>query len=194
MGTVSGWRARSSEFEQSLLRVLIAGVVVFYISWSLGRHASSWTESDKIVVWSLVAWLLVALGFLVAAWIWPAPNISRRALGIVLDVATITGALYFLDARGSAIVFVYLFIIFGNGFRYGRGYLFFSQGVSLLGLLLLATNASWWKSHLDVSLGWANALLVLPLYVGVLAERLKAARAKAEEALRDCIERQPRLS
>jgi two-component system sensor histidine kinase RpfC len=194
MSLVSGWRARSSELEQCLLRVLMAGLVVLYVSWSFSLHVPPWTESDRIVVWSLAAWVLIAVGFLVATWMWPAPNISRRALGIILDVASITGALYLLDARGSGIVFTYLFIIFGNGFRYGRGYLFFSQGVSLVGLLLLATNVSWWKSHLDVSLGWFNAILILPFYVSALAERLKVARAKAEEALRECIERQPRLS
>ena len=197
MDVVSAWRARSSdasrsELEQCLLRVLIGGLVVLYVSFSL--HVASWTETDKVLVWSLAAWLLAAVGFLIATWIWPAPNISRRVLGIILDVGTITAALYFLDARGSVIIFTYLFIIFGNGFRYGRGYLFLTQCVSLVGLLFVATNVSWWKSHPDVSAGWFVGLIVLPAYVGILFERVKAAQAKAEQALKECIERQPHLS
>ena len=197
MSLVSAWRERSSgasrsELEQCALRVLIGGLVVLWVFFS--RHVPSWTETDTILVCSLAAWLLVALGFLVATWTWSAPSISRRVLGITFDVGTITAALYFLDAHGSVIIFTYLFIIFGNGFRYGRSYLFLSQCVSLVGLLLVATNVSWWKSHPDVSVGWFVGLIVLPFYVGVLFERLKAARAKAEEALKECIERQPRLS
>lgn len=198
MSLVSAWRARSEasriEIGHCLVRVVIAGLVVLYVSWLLSGHVPPWPETDKSFVWSLAAWLLVAVGFLVATWMWPAPNVSRRALGIILDVGTITAALYFSDTGGSVIVWAYLFIIFGNGFRYGRGYLALAQCVSLVGMTLLAANVPWWKSHLDVVVGWIFALVILPVYVGRLAEGLKAARAKAEEALKRCIEQQPRPS
>jgi hypothetical protein len=37
-------------------------------------------------------------------------------------------------------------------------------------------------------------LIVLPFYVGVLAERIDSARVKAEEALKECVERERRGS
>jgi hypothetical protein len=33
-------------------------------------------------------------------------------------------------------------------------------------------------------------MIVLPFYVGALAERINAARVKAEEALKECLERE----
>jgi isoprenylcysteine carboxyl methyltransferase (ICMT) family protein YpbQ len=38
------------------------------------------------------------------------------------------------------------------------------------------------------------ALIVLPFYVGILAERIKAERAEAEEALKEFLERERRGS
>jgi hypothetical protein len=48
----------------------------------------------------------------------------------------------------------------------------------------------WWQHEPGVFLGWMFAMIVLPFYVSVLVVRINAARVKAEEALKECIERE----
>lgn len=199
MSLVSAGKARSgdasrNELEASALRVAIAVVVIAYVSWYFSRRMPSWTEADRVVMSFLVAWALVAVGFFAVTWIWPAPNACRRVLGIVLDVGTLTAALYHLGAFGSVVVSAYLFIIFINGFRFGRRYLHIAQFASVVGLLLLVGYVPWWNANHFVYFGWFMTLIIIPTYVGLMAERLDAARVKAEEALKELIEKQPRLS
>ena len=51
------------------------------------------------------------------------PAVRRRFLGMVVDNAVTTYCLIRLGEGGAVIIGVYLFITFGNGFRYGRIYL-----------------------------------------------------------------------
>jgi two-component system sensor histidine kinase RpfC len=64
--------------------------------------------------------------------------------------------------------------------------------MGLAGFSLVLVVSPFWSKHVGIGLGFLIALIVLPFYVGVLAERLKAERAKAEEALKECIERERR--
>ena len=83
-------------------------------------------------------------------------------------------------------VCVYLFIILGNGFRYGRGYLHLSQALSIAGLAFAMAKAPWWEEHLVIGVGLLQMLLIIPFYVGVLAERLKAALLNTQLELDEC--------
>jgi two-component system sensor histidine kinase RpfC len=109
---------------------------------------------------------------------------------MLADAGTITFGLFFADESGVVFVWAYLFIIFGNGFRYGRAYLLICQALCLTGFLLVAVMVPWWQHERGVVLGWMLSMIVLPVYVSALGMRINAARMKAEEALRECIERE----
>ena len=94
-------------------------------------------------------------------------------------------ATYFLTQMGeggSVILFVYLFITFGNGFRYGRFYLHSCQIMSLVGFSIVLVLSPFWSQHKMIAVGFYIMLAVLPFYVGKLAERLKKAIKDADEA------------
>ena len=97
-----------------------------------------------------------------------------------------TCGLWALGEGGVVIVCFYLFIILGNGFRYGRAYLHIAQALSIAGLAFAMAQAPWWKDHLVIGFGLLQMLLIIPFYVGVLAERLKAALWNAQHALEEC--------
>jgi two-component system, sensor histidine kinase RpfC len=83
---------------------------------------------------------------------------------------------------GFSMIGVLLFVTFGNGFRYGRRYLFLSQALSLLGFGCVLAFVPYWQTHRSAGIGLLIALIVLPLYVSTLLERIQEARSKAEEA------------
>ena len=57
----------------------------------------------------------------------------RRAIGMVADNAATTYCLIRMDEGGAFVLGVYLFVAFGNGFRFGRASLHASQVLSIVG-------------------------------------------------------------
>ena len=100
------------------------------------------------------------------------------------DAGAATFCMFLAAESGVSMIGVYLFITFGNGFRYGRSYLFACQILCLIGYCAVLAYAPYWQAH-SVA-GWCLlvALVVLPLYVSSLLKRIQEARAKAEEANR----------
>src|SRR4029078_2265992 len=124
------------ELEQSLLRVAIPFM------------AAVWLFGDLLLTSDLGVgeWhgLYVALGFLAFALALTVHilatgdkhhrvTVARRFLGIVADNAVNTYFMLVMGEGGAVVVGVYLFVTFGNGFRFGRLYLHVSQALSLIG-------------------------------------------------------------
>ena len=79
---------------------------------------------------------------------------------------------------------VYLWVTFGNGFRYGVRFLYTSAGLSLLGFGTVVSINPFWVSHLGLTTGLLISLVVLPGYAAVLLRRLNAETERAEAANR----------
>ena len=173
------------ELEQSLLRVAIPFL------------AASWLLGDLAITSDLDAGeqhgLFVALGFLAFALVLtihilvtgdkhPRVTVARRFLGIIADNAVNTYFMLVVGELGAVVVGVYLFVTFGNGFRFGRLYLHVSQALSLIGFTVVLYFSPFWSHHIPVGVGFLVAMVVLPLYVGKLAERIKEAKKRADEA------------
>jgi len=183
--------ALGSELEQALLRVVIVGIILAYLFWyALRDGVIEPVEYESLAVTSgfLAFSVLLTLGILAA----PRVSAPRRFLGMAVDNALITYCLIRMGEGGAVVLYVYLFIIFGNGFRFGRLYLHACQLMGLAGFSLVLVVSPFWSKHVAIGLGYLIALIVLPFYVGFLAERIKAERAKAEEALKECVERERR--
>ncbi len=95
------------------------------------------------------------------------------------------GITYFMAVSGelSAAVFaIYLFVTFGNGFRYGRQHLFVSQALSLIGFGIVCWYSDFWTQHRWVIAGVLLAMISLPFYVLHLKAKVDKAKTRAEEA------------
>jgi two-component system, sensor histidine kinase RpfC len=148
---------------------------------------------------SQMVWVLggfVAIAVAIVLWTLAGPPVSptRRILGIIADNAAITWFILHMGESGALVVGLYMFVAFGNAFRFGRLYLRVSHFAALLGFSLVLYFSEFWPLHFLVGLGLLISLLILPLYVGVLIERLKQALLNAEQALRECREQNERLS
>lgn len=171
----------TDEYAQSLIRVLIGGLVLAYLAWSILGNKE--VHADEAAV------LAVAVGFFVfgvamALHTRVAPRSSpiRRFIGMVADNAVTTFCLVQMGERGAFVLFVYLFITFGNGFRFGRLYLHSCQLLSIAGFGLVYWFSPVWKQHPAIAFSFFLSLLILPFYVGVLSEQIKRERKRADEA------------
>jgi two-component system sensor histidine kinase RpfC len=177
-------RARAdSEHEQALVRLSFVGLVLACVALIGGRVD---------IEFLLAGYLGAAAAIFAAICAWPAPNATRRVIGMILDVGAVTWFLWFAGGAGMSIIGVYFFLIFGNGFRYGHWYLILCQVLCLAGFFAVLLAVPYWQAHVAEGLSLMLVLVVVPLYVSVLLQRLQQAHAKAEQALKDCIERQAR--
>jgi len=174
-------RADRPELEQALLRVVIVALVYVYVWWTVTRDGRiEAIEREFVIVCGvIVATSLALLGGVLFV---GGQSVVRRSLGIALDNVAVSYCLIRMDESGAVLLGVYLFVAFGNGFRFGRVYLHAAQVASIVGFSLAIWESKFWSQHLAICTGFMLALIVLPLYVGVLTQRITEARRRADEA------------
>lgn len=169
------------ELEQSALRVGIVGLVLVYLVYKAISTAGATAEEVAWVALATFVFSVVLLARIVTA---GGVSVVRRVLGMIVDNAATSYCLLQMEEAGAIIIGVYLFVTFGNGFRYGRKYLHLSQLLALAGFGLVIALSDYWSTHASLSVGLLLALIVLPFYVAVLAQRITEAMNRADEANR----------
>ena len=174
-------KRQDSEHEQALLRIVIVGLVLGYMA---GFHGwpSGWSDKELNIVLILGGFFVVAAALFAAICIEPRKNVARRLIGMAADVAGCTWYMWVAGEYGFFVIGIYLFITFGNGFRYGTKYLFGCQLLCIAGLVSVVAFVPYWQERQIAGIGLLIALVVLPLYVSTLLKRIQEARARAEEA------------
>jgi two-component system sensor histidine kinase RpfC len=122
----------------------------------------------------------------VAIFVWillsPTRNTTRRVLGIAGDMAGASFGLSLAGSAGSPLIALYLWVIVGNGFRYGLHYLVLSTLLAISGFTVVLVWDPFWSAHLWFGSGLLITLAVVPLYIVGLIRRLHQAIKVAEEA------------
>jgi len=184
--TLEGWRGmlarlQRPELEQAVLRVVLVGLVYVYVVWTVHRDgAFDGTDLEFVTVGA--GFVSLAVLILVSILASGGTSNTRRALGMLADNAATTYCLIRMDEGGAFVLGVYLFVAFGNGFRFGRAWLHASQILSIVGFAVVLLLSPFWSQHVTVGMGFMVALLVLPFYVGVLSQRITEAKRRADEA------------
>ena len=173
------------QFEQAMLRVVVPAMVLLCFAgyWLLGGELSVDTQIHAL--WFVIGFFLLAVGMMVSILAgYTNVSVVRRYLGIVADIVGNTYFMIVAGELGAAVFVVYLFVTFGNGFRYDRVYSLFSQALSLVGFATVYYFSDFWSRHGWFVAGAVIAMLVLPNYVGFLTSRIEDAKKRAEDANR----------
>jgi two-component system sensor histidine kinase RpfC len=187
--TRAGWKtmlaaAPKPELEQVVLRIAVPLIATLWLCGDFALHGHLDSGKAHGLIFA-VAFLAFAVGMLLLLLCTAQQGrivVVRRVIGMIADNAA-NSYFMFVVGEGGAIVFgVYLFVTFGNGFRYGRKYLHVSQALSLLGFGIVLLVSPFWSQHPWIGAGMMLAMLVLPFYVGVLAQRITEAKLRADEA------------
>jgi len=106
-----------AELEQAGLRLLIGTLVLLVLLWArLARQEPGLLADD------LGLGRFAAFAAAITLWILFIPRISptRRVLGMIADNAATTYFMLRMGESGALIVGIFMFVAFGNAFRYGR--------------------------------------------------------------------------
>jgi len=176
------------EFEQATMRVVIVGLILAYLFWYVLRDGViEPAEYESLAVTSG----FLAFSVLLTLWILSAPHasVSRRLLGIV---AIMRIATYFLSQMGE---------VAPSSLRLPLSYIW--ERVPLWRFYLHASQLDgdrrlfgrtcrvlfWSQAFLDLACLLDCADRAFAVLCRAHAERINAARVRAEEALRECVER-----
>jgi len=178
----AGWDSRPEQ-EQGVLRISISVVFLAYLL--INRPESV----DAMGLWLLgmkfiIGFLAYSLVIFLATLIWPQYVILYRVAGICIDIGVFSYGLHVTGALSAPWYGVYLWVILGNGFRYGEKYLYLSGAASLVGFGAVALMTPYWLEHTELAVGLAVTLLVIPAYSAILIRRLNEARQRADAASR----------
>jgi len=176
-------RVEPLEFEQLVLRYLIG---VFTTSCALISWYYGLLEPWQVLALSLfipIAWVIAA-GFMLHYALWPRRRVERRAGTIIFDAVTLSLFIYFGGAAASIFFPVYLWVILGNGFRFGIPYMYGAMAANGICFLLVVTYTPKWQADWAFAAGVILSLLIIPLYVSRLIRALRTAMAEAKAANR----------
>ncbi|WP_434782399.1 ATP-binding protein [Ferrovum myxofaciens] len=169
------------ELEQALIRLGMGLVILVYLLYRyITRTALN--HNDTISFRVLGVFLLLALILIGSILYSRKPSVIRRLAGAWVDQGGTTLFMALTGEVGVVLVGVYLWVIFGNGFRFGNKYLFHAQLLSVAGFIVTTQVSPYWKNHSPIIYGVLVMLFTLPIYVSALIRRMNEARQKAEEA------------
>jgi two-component system sensor histidine kinase RpfC len=167
------------ELEQGFLRIGIISAMVAYLA---ALHYVEPSRLHALALYSAVGFLLFS--FALFGWIAlrPEPSRVRKIIAILHDISGPTYGMFFFGTATVPFYIVYLWVIFGNGFRYGTPYLVLAAGASTLGFAQVISFNPYWQEHTPLGVGLLIGLVVLPAYVAMLLTRLNQAKRQAIEA------------
>ena len=166
-----------SEFEMSLNRFVFCLLIGIYL---LATHSPGLSAELAYIVGYSV--------FSLALFLWirhdPALQMSRAMLALIGDFATISFEMHVGGASTSVFYPIYLWVILGNGFRFGLRYLFAAMITALVGFGLVCRTTPFWLHETYLCWGLFVGLIIVPGYGATLIAKLSTARREAEAANR----------
>jgi len=163
------------EYEMSFNRIAFFLVICSYTLLAAPPNATQ-------ALMSMAAFGVVSV--LVAAHIIAHPQRTkvRRLVAMASDLSTTSLQLHFGGEVSSVFFPLYLWITFGNGFRFGIWYLRVATLISVACFTAVIITTPFWRNELHLSISLLLSLIVLPTYTGTLIRSLSQAKAQAEAA------------
>jgi two-component system, sensor histidine kinase RpfC len=173
-------RSRNSEAQQIVVHLFFPGAVLLYLA------GLALFDVDQEMLTALfavdIAGVLVCWLLFIHMMLRPAPSIVRRTAAIVSDTIFVSLFLHLGDYLATPWFAIYLWIVFGFGFRFGVPALLGSAVLSVAGFTAVLWTTPFWRERPWVAAGIYLALLMPTGYAIDLIRRLTEAKAQAEEA------------
>lgn len=103
---------------------------------------------------------------------------------IILDIGMAFAVMMRATETMSFFYPLLLWVILGNGFRYGVRYLVFASAMSVLAFGTVVLTTDYWQPNHVLGLSLTLALIVIPAYCSTLIRKLSKAKEEAEAANR----------
>lgn len=165
------------EYEQAVMRLVVMCLTITFVFLSY--------DEIRDVVYSFIGFCgFYSTCLFINTRKYSKQNQNRIFLSMFLDITAASITLYLTNDIGSILIGVYLWLIIGYGFRFGRKLLIASLVYSLIGFITSSLSSTYWQTHMTGFYGLLFTLVSVPLYALALLTKLKEATYKAEAASR----------
>jgi two-component system sensor histidine kinase RpfC len=173
-----------SEHELTVNRIALSGTAFAYliVAAMFGRADAAEMLREQWVYFAFYE--IVSISLFLHLLHQPGVSVGRRIVGMVSDLGLFSYGMYVGGEAFAPLYPIYLWTIFGNGFRFGVPYLYAATATSVVGFGIAIVSAPFWHEHRGLAAGLMAGLILLPLYVSTLIRKLSQAKRQAEEANR----------
>lgn len=170
--------APGREYEQAFIRITMGFIVLIAVI------LANLDSPDIIKKISIHVFIYTIAGLLLLFWIFKNPKKSpyRYITSSSIDIIALSYLMFYSGDIGLAFFAIYLWVIFGFGFRFGSLYLFIAAAQSIIGFTTVYLISPYWSAHPSLFYGILISLFVLPGYVSTLLKRLKQSTENANIA------------
>jgi signal transduction histidine kinase/CheY-like chemotaxis protein len=170
------------EYSQARARIVLSSLTppVCLIFWLLNAAAS---HATLIICLTATGYALFGTAWAVLVKRHPGHFVTRRTIALLGDLAFTAFGMYMMGAPGATFYPLYLWIIVGNGMRYGPRYLYAALGVGMVAFGAVLLWSEYWHQQILMGLSLLFGLFVLPLFYHTLIGRLHALNTQLTAAL-----------
>ena len=147
-------------------------------------HGSLTGQMPGAPILANLAYITLGLGLWLHHPLWPRQAVARRVASLPIDIMAISYEMYMGGGATAWLAPAYLWVIFGNGFRFGPSFLIGAMVLSLAGFAAVVWATPFWAHTGTLAVGIFVGLVILPLYALALIRRLSIATRLAEAASR----------
>ncbi len=172
------------EYSQGVARTILSFFSVVYM---LIEYFSSDSFSISAIVVTSI-YFAYCLFNLYHVKQYPGDHFYRRVTNLTADIAVLSYVLYSSSVTAIVLYPLLLWMVVGNGLRFGMRYLFFALGVAevlFTSALLLNDN---WDGHEKLIYSLSAGLVVLSLFYARLIQRLHHLNRTLEEKVEDRVQ------
>ncbi|WP_417550580.1 ATP-binding protein [Methylophaga sp.] len=174
-----------TEPEQAItIRMTLGIALLIYFCLPWGKEKTFLENLFSLP--SLITLAYYSLGMVIVAALVlnPRPSPIRRICGILLDLIALSIVMLIAGEQSVFLFVLYLWVILGNGFRFGVNYLYISLVVGLIGFTIAIVNGEYWShpQHEPFGFSLLFLLLIIPLYSAFLIKKLHVAIDLSKQA------------
>ncbi|WP_179222062.1 histidine kinase dimerization/phospho-acceptor domain-containing protein [Inquilinus limosus] len=170
-------RLRARPDSEHEMRFNGTGFAIAILVYLLGRGGA---DPDAIAV----LFVYMSLNVCVLAHIPRHPGVCRprRTFSILNDFISLYWVMHLGDAATTILFPIYLWVVLGNGFRFGLRFLTLATAVALASFGTLVATTPFWRSERALSAGLVAGILLVAFSAVPLIRKLLRAKQQAEAA------------
>jgi diguanylate cyclase (GGDEF)-like protein len=166
-------RPERTERSQAAARIAVTGLALAYLGGYFVTHPAFTGFREGTLI--ALGYLLFSFVVYASLRIWEEPCLPRRGVVILTDLAAISVTAHLTGPSGAALYPLYLWVIVGNGMRFGLPYLLAAMVTGLVGFGIVIVTTEFWLRHAPSASGLFAGLIVLPLFYAGLLRQLQSA-------------------
>ena len=153
-------------------------IILIILAWS----ACAILDAPSNLIIGFSVYFVVGITIAIAYHVDRKTSNLRRFIGLCTDFGA---AAFIFHIGGESVAALYplmLWVILGNGFRFGVTWLFLASAMAAIAFGWTIYTVDFWRDSPSLSIGLLVGLLVIPAYCSTLITKISQAKEQAEEA------------